>query len=611
MWAGVLEAGLEHDDYRFRRAAYLRLGFGMGHQHYDSLDLQVVAHGLPMTIDGGQRPGYSTPGDRTTRVHNLVQVDGHPAFRHSWATALADHAGARYLAADATPPEGVRRFRRQIALVDVDEGQGSRPLSPDKQLPGSPLAADVTTPNSYVFDVFRVDGGHQHAYCFHGPLNDEFTWNVKSERPPAEGSEEAESLSRFSVLPDLNRVGDAPPTLEATWRMAREVEGVGRGEREMLGPNYDPDSPPKFTRLHLFGVDGRRALRGEAVCRQWKYHYTNLMVCAAKSETPVSRAFAALIEPYAGESFLVARRELTVEDNDQDARRAMVIEVKTAAGHTDVCCADGRPDRTRVIPQAQLQVAGEFAFYSTDEAGLRQATLVGGSTLHSPLVKITTKTAERRAEVTRVDYPNRKLWIDQPWPGCRAETVFEIGVPDHWTTYTAVAVEADGDGSVLTLKRGADYFRSQIRQVDAAASTVTTALKPLVEYLDHNRRGWVASDDDAKTFWRADYLGNARFHLDGPPLDAAAFGPEGVLRLWEYGVGDRVRQSTSVSLRRVNERTYHVQADIDATIQLRAAGVTLLPSQGHPAPCVTVETDGWTKITLPASDAAHRFRIQP
>ncbi len=38
--------------------------FGMwnaGHQHNDTLDLQVHAHGLPMTVDGGQRPGYSRP----------------------------------------------------------------------------------------------------------------------------------------------------------------------------------------------------------------------------------------------------------------------------------------------------------------------------------------------------------------------------------------------------------------------------------------------------------------------------------------------------------------------------------------------------------------------
>ena len=128
-WAGILESGLEHDDHRFRRAAYVRVGYGIGHEHQDSLDLQVVAHGLPMTIDGGQRRGYTIPTDSASFVHNTVLVDGAEAYRHSWVSALADHAGARYLAAEAVPPGGVQLLRRQVALVDVDEGQGSQPLS--------------------------------------------------------------------------------------------------------------------------------------------------------------------------------------------------------------------------------------------------------------------------------------------------------------------------------------------------------------------------------------------------------------------------------------------------------------------------------------------------
>lgn len=37
---------------------------------------KTYAHGFPMTIDGGQRGGYCEPGDRHTRVHNTVEIDG-------------------------------------------------------------------------------------------------------------------------------------------------------------------------------------------------------------------------------------------------------------------------------------------------------------------------------------------------------------------------------------------------------------------------------------------------------------------------------------------------------------------------------------------------------
>ena len=601
-WAGVLESGTEHDDYRFRRAAYLRLGFGVGHQHFDTLDLQLVAHGLPMTADGGQRPGYSVPPDRTTRVHNLVQVDGVPAYRHSWATALADHAGARYLAAEADPPEGVSVYRRQIALVDVDEGAGSTELEPGEQKPGAELPKDVSTPNSYVFDVFRVVGGAEHTYCFHGPVNDDFQWNARGVKPPAGGSDEADYLSRFRLMPELSFVGDAAQTLEATWRMAVEVAGPGAGEREMLGRNYWPDAPRKFTRLHLLGTEGARAMRGEFVCRQWNYHFTNLMVKKRAVEGTLDSAFVALIEPYVGEPFITARRELTVADNRPDARRAVAVEVRTANGHTDVCFADGRPEEVRAVPDAGLKLAGEFVFYSTDADGLRQATLVGGRRLEGPQVQLVAEVPQRRGNVTRVDYLAGKMWLDQSWLPRQTPGAFEVGVPGHMTTYTAVSVEPDPGGSVITLRRGADYFRSPITELDAGQAVVTTTLRPLVEYVDHNRTGWVASDDSMKTFWRATYLGAGRFQLDGPPVSHDAFGSEGVLRLWEYGVGDTVRQSTSVSLRRVESGVFELAADVAVSVSLRGRALEVSRDGKTWRTAEARRNQGWVTLEVPPRD---------
>ena len=53
-WFGTLETGLQHDDYRFRRAVYVHAGMGFGHSHDDSLDLQVFA--TRIADDRGWRP---------------------------------------------------------------------------------------------------------------------------------------------------------------------------------------------------------------------------------------------------------------------------------------------------------------------------------------------------------------------------------------------------------------------------------------------------------------------------------------------------------------------------------------------------------------------------
>jgi hypothetical protein len=303
------------------------------------------------------------------------------------------------------------------------------------------------------------------------------------------------------------------------------------------------------------------------------------------------------------------RRELTVSDNDLDADRAVAIEVKTQNGHTDVCFADGRPDRLRNTPEAELKVAGEFAFYSIDQDGLRQATLVGGRTLESPLVRIATDRAERRGTVTRVDYPARKMWIDQSWPARGAESVLEVGVPEHWTTYTVTEVEPQSDGSMLTLRRGGDYFRSLIEKIDGPESVVAATLRPLVEPIDHNRAGWVASDDDAKIFWRATYLGEGRFRLDGPPVAEEAFGQTPVLRLWEYGVGDTVRQSTSVSLRRAAD-VLELTTDVAVTVSLRGKCIDMSPDakSWHAVPAEG--DDGWVTVQAPASNVPLWLRLR-
>jgi len=607
MWAGILEAGTEHDDPRFRRAAYLRVGHGMGHHHNDTLDLQIVAHGLPMTIDGGQRPGYSTPADRTSRIHNTVEVDGRSHRDHSWVTALADHPGARYVAATAAPPAGASYFRRQIALIDVDEGRGSRKLGPEQQKPRAELPKGVVTPTSYVFDVFRVAGGSRHTYCFHGPLHDDFQWNAENPSPPAAGSDEAHYLRIFRVKPELSFVGGAPETFQATWRMVIEVPGPGGGEKEMMGRNYSPGSPRKFTRLHLLGVRGARAMRGQFVCRQWKYDFTNVMVQRKAAEGGgLDTVFSAIIEPYAGKPFITALRRLKVEKAEADARSAVAVEVKTTNGHTDLCFASGRPDKTRTIPEAKTRVAAEFAFCSTDAGGLRQATLGGGKLLETPHIRIEAAEAQRQAEVVKVDYLKKKLWIDQRWPHRTRPIVLEIGLPDsdHKTTYTAVRVDPAEGGSVLTLQRGADCYRSEIQEVKPDG-TVQCTLKALMGYVRGNQKGWVASDDDMTRYWRADHLGSRSFKLTGAPVTQDAFGKQRVLRLWEYGVGDTVWQRTSVSLRRVAPGRFALEADTMVKLSLRARAARI-SSDGKTWKALPGQAAaGWLTFAIPADLRAH------
>jgi hypothetical protein len=196
-------------------------------------------------------------------------------------------------------------------------------------------------------------------------------------------------------------------------------------------------------------------------------------------------------------------------------------------------------------------------------------------------------------KVTKADYLAKTLWIDKPWPAssllvptlrrgddksaapaatfslpARTPPVFEIGVPGHWTTYAALSVAPDGNGAKITVENGADYFRSPIEEVKPEEGLVRCALNPAMGNRPGINKGWVASDDEMKTFWRADLVADKTFKLTGAPVTKEAFGPAGVLRLWEYGVGDTVRQSTFASLRRVAPGEFELTADVDVELTL-------------------------------------------
>jgi len=276
--------------------------------------------------------------------------------------------------------------------------------------------------------------------------------------------------------------------------------------------------------------------------------------------------------------------------------RAVAVEVKTTNGHTDLCFADGKPDKPRQA--GGVAVIGEFALYSTDAEGLRQASLTGGTALHAPDVALMPAARERTAVVSKVDYGEKKLWLDKAWqtPSLKGR-VMEIGTagaagaPGHWTTYTIEKSQAEGARTTLIVQSGADYYRSHVEEVEPEKGLVWCGIaKAGTSGLN---AGWVATNDDATKAWRATYQGGKRgdtrygFELTGGPVRLEDFGEARAMRLWEYGVGDTVRQSTFASLRRLAPGLYELTADTDLAVALKAASLELSTDQA-----------AWRKLTV-------------
>ncbi|MEI6421956.1 MAG: heparinase II/III family protein, partial [Lentisphaerota bacterium] len=215
-WAGIIETGKRHDDFRFRRGAVVRTGCNYGHNHSDSLDLQLAAHGVQMVIDSGQRPGYSTPHSGTSALHNTVTVDGKDRCMSGWASNIVDSENLAYMEThdgiSNTTPVGTR----QVMLVDVNDNGPNMRLPVEKQIPMVKLEPSGLTPNGYIFDVFRERNPGRLRYNFHAMINSNFDWNALGEK-----SDVGVYAGIFKAMPDKSFGAKSPDNLMATWQMRR------------------------------------------------------------------------------------------------------------------------------------------------------------------------------------------------------------------------------------------------------------------------------------------------------------------------------------------------------------------------------------------------------
>jgi len=592
-WAGILEGGQESDDFRFKRTVFVRVGTGHGHAHADTLDLQMLAHGVRMVNDLGHRGSYAQPSPGSTIVHNLVEVNGDGGRKgnwmgHAWVRTFAPAEGAQYLYAEAVPPDGRARFRdRAVALIDVDPGRpGTRPPAPLPYTDKTRHDPDVVTPSCYVFDVQRVIGGARHTFCFHGTVSDDFQVNLRNKTSRIAGSD-VQYLRKFLRGEDLRYVGDAPAdgTLVATWRLRRATDVIQATERYgkklslkqpnaekiMLGADYNPAAPRKFTRLHLFGRKGEHVMVAYITPLAQRTQTTWPYLMVQRNGKNLQSVYPAVIEPYAGEPIIASVRAVPIAGNETDALRAVALEVRTTNGRTDLCFSDGRPGRVREFSWAggRVRVAGRFAYLSTDAQGLRLAHLVEGTRLETRLGALRLRRPEARAKVVKVDYWKRKVWLDAALPRDIVGRQIEIGNAKHRTAFEIAAHDIEAGRSVLTFRKPADLSSAHVQAVLPKERRVAVSVGPVEGRLPGMNDGLTLTDAEGKRAWKCRVLGRRQpyhyvYQLAGP-ITAKDLPVGSAVWVWEYGVGDEVRLPASAVVRRGADGRRKVESAFGAT----------------------------------------------
>jgi hypothetical protein len=199
------------------------------------------------------------------------------------------------------------------------------------------------------------------------------------------------------------------------------------------------------------------------------------------------------------------------------------------------------------------------------------------------------------------------MTLDQLWPAASRERLLEVGALDaapgtgYVTGYTARAVRPEGKESTVALREGAAVLSAHNVVVeDAAAGIVSFALElPRAE--SACTRGWAATDEAQKKTWRAERLDGSRWRLTGDPVTPDDFAGGNGICLWEYGVGDPVRQSTLVSLRRMDANVYALDTDVDLTLSLKGSKLEVSADQQAWKPLAsTAAPGGWRQAKIAA-----------
>ena len=589
-WAGILESGHESDDFRFKRAVHMRVGYGVGHAHADTLDLQVFAHGARMLNDVGWRGEYAQPGANETVLHNLVEINGTGGreamwLGHAWIASFGPTPGAQYMEGVAVPPDhfaaaGVKHRSRAVALIDADDGvPGLRPPAPLPYTDRTLFDPAAVTPNSYLFDVQRVSGGTLHTFCFHGTISDRFDADIL-DRTETTPKEDASYLRKWLSGPGMRAFGTSPEVVTATWRLRRTedvIEAVKRdgspvklpqtnAEKYMLGVNYDEKSPPRFTRLRLFGHGGEHMIVAHFQPTEERVKDCWPFLLLQRKGTAVESVYPSLIEPYVGDPFIIGARALDVPGNETDALRAVALEVRTRNGRTDLCFSDGRSKVRQVGP---VRVEGRFACVSRDAQGLRLATLVEGRELALPEGVLRLPSPSLTARVGKVDYFKRRVWLDGLWPvDALAGEQVELGNAAHRTSFTVSAARVETGRTVLELDKAIDLSYAAVTGVLAPQRRVAVNVAPVGIEIAGRRDGLTCTNEAMDRSWKCRYYGQLErlgslYQLEGDVTERD-FPVGSVLRVWEFGPGDEARLAVRAAVRRGADGTLKLETNAKA-----------------------------------------------
>lgn len=353
---------------RQARAAWLDYDTGGSHGHFDGMNLGLFAHGLDLMPDFGYPPLQF--GDRSPQVewykasasHNTVVVNREDQKGH-----ILSHRGDGFRSGDTTL-WGIGQTCRVIRIAGaeiVERHQFERTIA----------LADISENAFYLFDVFRVVGGQDHAKFTHSHFGRVTTNGFKTE--PAPDSGHSPMMRNFRGDPDPS------PGWQVEWQIEDRYHLIEPGREIRLRYTSLTQGAGAYV-CEGFVVPGHYNQLEEA----WIPRVMERRQC--KSGV-LATTFVAVLEPFEGKSSLVTCRRLELQNSAGKpcGDEHVAVEISLADGRRDVWIAldvenplnrkpDWRVEREVRCDDGRIAFDGEFIWIRFRADGPVERLQAGG-----------------------------------------------------------------------------------------------------------------------------------------------------------------------------------------------------------------------------------------
>jgi hypothetical protein len=463
--------------------------------------------------------------------------------------------------------------RAQAMSDRVAEGRGYD-LPADQWQRRLVALVDLAPDRFYCLDFYRISGGREHWWCFHGQEGEFTTQGLALARQPgtlagpdvpygdpkwlrANGCTLgtygwAGPMFAFAHLDNVHRAEPAGPW-SADWKLAS-----GNG---------------LHLRLTVLNADGSQVNVCDGRSPAGGPYEMKWIMLRHQAPAPARTQVVSLLEPHFGSPSIRQARGLALSGNDEQGFAAVGCEIQTADA-TDSVLVSADPSVLRSA-EGGFQFAGRFGFWRERQGVPVAVSLVGGTRLAKGRFGIALESPEYRGKIVQVDRPGGAITIS-PAPLDPAALVgAQIFIINSDRRIAAKVLHAEPVAGGVRLRLNDDPRIGMGRCTGVADFRIRTDTPFSLQGYRYYHGARVTNAAGTAEYRILDARSKQAVFLDAkahPEAKSERLAREFPAGSWfeihDYGVGDEVVWPHTVSLTRESSGRYRVHSPVPANIVL-------------------------------------------